>query len=435
MKKVSLVFIFLMIFSAGFAQIKPAKDQPYLVDHQGKPFFWLGDTAWELIHRLNKKEIEAYFKKRSAQGYNVIQTVALAELNGLTVPNRNGDLPLIDQDPAKPNEAYFKWVDWVVQCAQRHDLQIALLPTWGDKIKLVWGPGPVVFNPENAYAYGKFIGERYKDQPNIIYVLGGDRNMETPEELATVNAMAKGIQEHDNGQHMMTYHPRGGYAASMIVKDAKWLDLDMLQTGHWRKRYPTDSLIAEVRQPNCPLLDGEPCYEDHPIQWKPEIGFFHALDIRQSAYRSVFAGACGHTYGHHGIWQMWQKGREPISSVEVDWKHGLKAIGGGQMQYLKKLMEQTYWYELKPDHLMTASGDSLQTLGSDQYLLIYQEQSKDFTANIDGSPLSISVFDPETGKSKRLQNHLQSNHIKVNFPKKYLNRDAVIVINLDTNSL
>jgi len=65
-------------------------------------FFYLGDTAWELFHRLNREEAVRYLDARAAQGFTVIQAVALAELDGITVPNAYGDLPLLDRDPASP---------------------------------------------------------------------------------------------------------------------------------------------------------------------------------------------------------------------------------------------------------------------------------------------------------------------------------------------
>jgi hypothetical protein len=127
----------------------------------------------------------------------VIQAVVLAEFDGLTTPNANGDKPLIDNDPSKPNEAYFAFVDWVVQRAAGQGLFIGMLPTWGDKVVLEsWGKGPVIFpvdKPEVARAWGRYLGARYKNAPNIIWILGGDRNGKGFEPVW--NAMAEGLTE------------------------------------------------------------------------------------------------------------------------------------------------------------------------------------------------------------------------------------------------
>jgi hypothetical protein len=92
----------------------------------------------------------------------VIQAVVLAELDGLNTPTPAGHRPLIDNDPTRPNEAYFEDVDWVVNRAEELGLYIGMLPTWGDKWHKNGGTGPLVFNPENAYTYGRFLGERYR---------------------------------------------------------------------------------------------------------------------------------------------------------------------------------------------------------------------------------------------------------------------------------
>src|SRR5690242_7169598 len=82
-----------------------------------KPFFYLGDTAWELFHRLTREEADVYLQDRATKRFNVIQAVALAEFSGLTEPNQYGELPLHDLDPTHPNDAYFRHVDQVIERA------------------------------------------------------------------------------------------------------------------------------------------------------------------------------------------------------------------------------------------------------------------------------------------------------------------------------
>jgi len=101
-------------------------------------------------------------------------------------PNENGDLPLEGRVPARPNEAYFRHVDQVVEAAAGLGLRIGMLPTWGDKVCRLWGIGPDVFDPayqaqglgeavSRAFDYGQFLGRRYQESPHIIWMLGGDR--------------------------------------------------------------------------------------------------------------------------------------------------------------------------------------------------------------------------------------------------------------------
>ena len=95
-----------------------SSNRRFLVHDDGAPFFYLGDTAWELFHRLTLDEAELYLRDRAAKGFTVIQAVVLAELDGLHDPNPYGHTPLKGDDPTRPDEDYFRHVDWVVDKAE-----------------------------------------------------------------------------------------------------------------------------------------------------------------------------------------------------------------------------------------------------------------------------------------------------------------------------
>ena len=68
-----------MALSAQFLRV--SDNQRFLVTQEGEPFFWLGDTGWEMLHRLDRKEMEHYMRNRSGKGFSVIQTVILGEID------------------------------------------------------------------------------------------------------------------------------------------------------------------------------------------------------------------------------------------------------------------------------------------------------------------------------------------------------------------
>ncbi len=319
------------------SRIKVSANHRFLVGESGAPFFWLGDTAWEIFHRLTREESEDYLENRRQKGFNVIQAVALAEFDGLRVPNAYGELPFFDLDPARPNEAYFAHLDWVIARAAEKGMYIGLLPTWGDKVNRMWGAGPVVFDVQSARSYGEWIGQRYRQAANVIWILGGDRpetDNQGHDYSAVVRAMAAGIQAGVGGHTLMTYHTNGGRSSSLAFHNDDWLDLNMWQSGHHQQDAPNWEMITAdyQRTPLKPVLDGEPNYEDHPInpwpEWTPEKGYFRDHDVRKAAYRAVFAGACGHTYGHHSIWQFYDpQRREPVNHPWCDWRTALDRPG------------------------------------------------------------------------------------------------------------
>jgi hypothetical protein len=337
-------------------RLRVAPGGRFLIEENGSPFFYLGDTAWELFHRLGREEADVYLRDRAARGFTVIQAVVLAELSGLDVPNAYGHLPLEDKDPTRPNEAYFRHVDYVVKRARELGLYVGMLPTWGDKWNKRWGVGPEIFTPAGAERFGEFLGRRYRQSP-VIWILGGDRSPESDAHLSIVRALAKGLKKGDGGRHLMTYHPMGGASSSAWFHKDDWLDFNMFQSGHSLKDAPNyEHTVADYRlTPVKPTLDGEPRYEDHPVDWKPEEkGWFDDFDVRQAAYWSLLAGACGHTYGNHNLWQMWQPGRAPVSSARTPWRTALSHPGATQMGHLRRLFESRPFLKLVPDQTLLA---------------------------------------------------------------------------------
>ena len=158
--------------------IRVHADGHLLETADGRPFFWLGDTAWELIHNTTREEASYYLHTRGQQGYTIIQTVVLSEFDGITKPSALGLLPLIDNDPRKPNPAYFDRVVEIVDEAAANGLYVALVPIWGDKLTAPWGSGPRLFRNDNlpdARFFAHYLAERLKDRGNVVWILGGDR--------------------------------------------------------------------------------------------------------------------------------------------------------------------------------------------------------------------------------------------------------------------
>ena len=250
------------MFDHGKLQV--TKNGHYLQFTDSTPFFWLGDTGWELFHRLNCDEIKQYLDNRSKKGFTVIQAVALAEMDGLRIPNQYGEIPFLNNDPNHPNDKYFVMIDSVIHMARERNLFIGFLPTWGDKVTQLWGVGPVVFDSINAYIYGKWLGNRYKNEPNLIWILGGDRPAikDSNDWRPIWRAMAQGIIEGTSNNCIITYHPWGGEnSTSQWIHNETWLNINMFQSGHgggrdvacW-KLVKRDFNYFPVK----PTLDGEP---------------------------------------------------------------------------------------------------------------------------------------------------------------------------------
>lgn len=417
MKK-TLLSIFIFAFTLGsFAQLprlKVSDNGRFLQTEEGKPFFWTGDTAWELFHKLSKEEASHYLETRAKQGFNVVQAVGLAELDGVNTPNAYGYKPLDSTDPVKINVQYFNHVAWVMQKADSLGIYVAFLPTWGDKLfKDRWGEGPEIFDQEKAYQFGKSLALRLRSQSNIIWVLGGDRlPREGSDDVEVWRSMARGIKEGLGlfVDGIFSFHPQptspGG--SSNWFHEDEWLSFNMHQTGHCTgqsyQKITHDYQLTPVK----PTIDAEPLYEDHPNCFDAKHkGYSVPQDIRRIMYWNVFAGAFGQTYGCHDVWQMYKADEQGVNGPLRPWDVALNLPMANQMKHLKNLMLSRPFFDRIPDQGLIESQqqeDETYAIGtrddSGTYAFVYVPTGKTININtkeLRGQILNVWWYDPRTG--------------------------------------
>ncbi len=403
--------------------LKVADNNRFLVTADGKPFFYLGDTTWELFHRLDREDAVKFLDDRAAKKFNVLQSVAIAELEGHTDPNPYGHLPFVDLDVTKPSlkdgpqNDYWDHVDFIVAEANQRGLYIGFLPTWGRFWHDSTDTRKPLFTVANAEVYGEWLGRRYKDA-GLVWILGGDRGVDTDEQKEIIRAMAKGLRQGDGGTHLMTFHPPGGSGSSKWFHDDAWLDFNMRQNGHvaeFTERY-AQTRVDHDRTPTKPVLDGEPIYEDHPVSFDAKkLGHSIASDVRRPLYWNLFSGAFGHTYGHHSVWQMWSTGKNPINNPLMPWAEAMDQPGAGQMKHGRALMESRPFLTRIPDDSVIVTdrvptrvpgagryrfAATRDTAGT--YAMVYVPVGRSFKVRmgaITGAKVKAWWFDPRDGKA------------------------------------
>jgi hypothetical protein len=393
----SVIFI-LPVTGQNLSPIKVSDNKRFLVKSDGKPFFYLGDTAWELFHRLTRDQAVQYLQNRANNKFTVIQAVAIAELDGINTPNAHGDKPFWNNNPNTPavtpgnNPAnateydYWDHVDFIIDEAAKRGIYIAFLPTWGR-----WVNDSPAFNLSSARSFGQFLGARYGNK-SLIWVIGGDRNPNTQFQQDIWRTMAEGIRIGSGKSHadlLMTFHTQGVYSSSRWFHNDGWLDFNMWQTGHCDGFNVADKISEDYRRSNAkPVLDAEPMYEDHPICFSPDgRGYAKDTEVRKRAYWSVFAGALGHTYGNHSIWQMHDAGRRGVNFPIKTWSQAMYSPGGTQMKHLRTLMESRPYLSRVPDQSII-SGDAgngenrMQATRGDGYAFVYFSSGQTMNINL-----------------------------------------------------
>lgn len=458
----------------------------FLVEADGEPFFWLGDTAWSIVMRLTREEADEYLKDRAAKGFNVIQAVAVGgPLDFLETPNRYGELPLIDRDYKRPNPKYFEHVDWVVARASHYGLRVAMLPVWGlQQVTL-----DKSLDAATAEGFGQWMADRYRDA-GVIWVLGGDttpmwrtKRNPSPNERSNLigpmavsvddarpifDAMAVGLIRGDGGDPFITFHPThlsfSGTApprTSLYFHDRNWLDMNMLQTSHfidpsaymkfmgadfsWRAPYNYEPITEEYRSsPVRPVLDGEPRFEDLVIDLdkKASKGYWSGDDARNAAYQALFAGAAGHTYGNHSIWQYIdpkQKRLYQLPREGVDWRLAMTRPSNSQMQHAKALFLSRPYFTRIPDQSIVVSshgeGASYISATRDKggsYVFVYLPRGQSVTVNmtkIAGARALGWWFDPRSGGATRIADSFATNgYATFVAPGEGIGQDWVLVL-------
>lgn len=443
MKKILLLLLLPLLFRCSSKQdelplLKIAENDRFLMTEEGDPFFWLGDTGWLLFKKLDREEATEYLADRKEKGYNVIQVMLIHDINNAV--NCYGDSAISNKNIAEikltegsnPDDAgqydYWDHVDYIVKTAAENGIYMAMVPVWGSNVKA----GAV--SPDEAAVYASFLGKRYKDFSNVIWLNGGDiKGTDSSVVWQTIGNGIKAVDPH----HLMTFHPFGRTMSSEWFGNEKWLDFNMFQSGH--RRYDQDDtercfgednwryVNADYNaHPAKPTIDGEPSYEHIPQGLhdsnQPR---WNAADTRRYAYWSVFAGAFGHTYGHNSIMQFYSAADSVKSyDAKIYWEEALDAPGGNCMQYLKELMLSQPFFSRIPDQSMIVAGqgekyDYLVATRGLGYAFVYSYTGKTFS--IDGTKIAAqrllaSWFNPRNGETTIIDTLDNSNNLTFDPP-------------------
>jgi hypothetical protein len=398
--------------------LKVSPNHRYLVDARGEPFLMQGDSPWSLIVGASKEETERYLADRQAKGFNTL-VINLVEHKFCRRPptNIDGDGPfLVQGDFSTPNEKYFAHADWVIKRAAEHGMEVLLFPLYlGVKgadegfFQEALANGPV-----KCRSYGQYVGKRYRDLDNIIWVMGGDRDPE--EALEDVNALALGIRETDQ-RHLITAHCRSEHSAVDDYGQEGWLDLNSTYT----YELVHDHLLADYnRKPVWPYFLLETTYEgEHnstPVQ------------IRRQAYWADLSGSTGQVMGSCPVWGFdyfadWEKGNDLIHDGMLyrlrnidhppNMKTGLDSTASKDMATLYKLFTSRPWHELVPDQTHSVVIAGLGELNGTDYLAAaraedgstaigYLPTAREITVDmskVSGTQANASWFNPRTGEA------------------------------------
>ena len=373
----------------------------FLVEDDGTPFFWLGDTNWR-IYKLTENEVDDYLDDRKDKKFNVIQgPVLLLSDESDQSTNAYGET---NTDPGDPNEDWFEHIDYIVDAANDRGMYVALVVTWGDN----WNG---FSSNSQAKNFGKWLGERYKNDENVIWIVAGEYLIEgTGSQIVSRwNKLGKGLAQGSDGNNLITAHgsfQQNRQSSSIKLHAKDWLDFNMVhssQSGDYGVGADNWKLIKSDwnESPTKPTIDGEANYEN--------LGGWDDFGVRRRAYWSVFAGAFGHTYGAASVWESHDPDTD-VSELNASdsWTEALDYPGASDMQHLRRLMESRPMLKRKPAQSMIIGGAGgvpthVQATrdGEGRYAMIYiPDGNADVTidmSQISGNEAKAWWFNPRSG--------------------------------------
>jgi hypothetical protein len=361
------------------SKIRISGNSRYFVDTEGKPFFWQGDTEWELFHLFSAADAKELLSDRHNQGFNVVQVMVTGVYPEWDASK--GIKPWKDQqawlnnNPLTPNEEYFKRADEIVDAAAKNGIVLVLG---------VYHAKDNDFNRINASnvrVWARWLSQRYKSAKNIVWSMYPHADAVSE---PVVRAAVRGLEEGDGGSHLITLHPDPSPTSSSFMHSDFWLSFNTLQT--WSTDLMNYDMVRSdyVRTPVKPVVDGEARYEEEdgttPFQ------------VRRAGYWACLAGGF-YSYGHRDNWASPQT-----------WRTWYNTPGVKQIKIMGDLFRSLEWWRLVPDQSIfvdRTKGDVVARSSGGEWIIAYLTSKEPVTIKLSAITASDSAsawwVDPLTG--------------------------------------
>ena len=422
----------------------------YFQTSDGEPFFYQGDTAWEIFYRATREDVDLYLNDRASKGFNVVQAVGIGEFGGPLGENAYGHPPLeikiLNGERTASaltlgSEDFWTHVDYVVEKAAALGVYIAFVPTWG-RYWVSYKPADRVFSLSSIRQYGQFLGTRYRDADNIMWILGANVEADAAEDQEIVRALASGLREAGGKttddlpfvgrrsverrrpaifgeflssgslgrfQHATVRARTGVQSIASSQKLHTWPRCRRpVQRSHARAGEARRGRRAALRRSPNRLLSDRIRYIDR-FRYSA-TALLDAISGLQPAIRTVIT-----PYG-----SFFKKGAPPVNDPVTNWRDSLRAPGAGQIQHARRLLESRPYFTRIPDDSVIVPDQ--QTKGrvvpgagtkrfvatrdsNGRYIMVYVPTGRTFVVDVSSlkcESIAAWWFDPRTGSAESL---------------------------------
>jgi len=337
----------------------------YLVNtFTNKPVFMTGEDAWDLIAQVDNADAGTYLSDRASRGFNVLWTVAVDNIYQSNPPhNYYGYAPFDGADFTNEDVNYWAHVDYILQLAASYGITVGIDPGFPGLSNADGYLESYLSSSDGVVnAYGTWLGSRYHNYPNIVWILAGDADPTDTALYEKLNQLATGIRSADS-VHLITFEAARFYESGGAAPNGGWSSLDAwgssVSGAYAAAGFPPTWLnlnwvydpYSEMQagctrnytsyvsaHPNMPQLAGEDWYEgEHSMT---------ALQLREESYWEVLSGCTlGRIFGNNAIWTF----GGPSDTMGQTWQSQLDSTGSTAQQYLGQLLRSREFWKLVPD--------------------------------------------------------------------------------------
>lgn len=398
--------------------VRASRDGASLVDADGDPFLYLADTVWLAPSRLDAAGFRKLLDVRAQQGFTTVQVSVLPFVHlpgGLR--NVHGDpavrgtdltRPVVvggrTRDPSHPHHDYWDHLDVLIRLAADRGMQVTLVPAWYGYRGEDWR-GYV--DERAALAYGRFLGRRLGQHPNLMWLLGGDndpvrdtghvpRGARRGDVVAATHAMARGIRDTEAVRHLMSYHASRGVDSVDHFADAGWHTFASAYSH--ALTWPN---VIDSRRAGAPVVVTEALYDG-----RESYTVLDRRGLRAQAWWAVLGGA-GFAYGHEDVWDL-DPGHGPDSDGgAARWQDALRARSAADLTVLAGTVRDLLPLRPAGGNLLVSGREHGATrasaaLAADRRTaLVYLPRPRAVAVNLDalgGRRVSARWLDPATGE-------------------------------------
>jgi hypothetical protein len=322
--------------------LKLAANNRTLTKQDGTPYLVLGETPWSLISQAPNADVTTYLDDRQARGFNSLIVMMLDHMFADHAPaNYYNDAPFTGTAfQSSLNEAYWAHADWVIQQAAAKGMNVFLFPLYlGSSPSEGWSAEVTAASTTNMADYGTTLGNRYKNFPNIVWVVGGD--MDPTSWLTKVNSFANALIAADPN-HLVSFHDGRGNMGKQHLAGASWLTLNSVYTD---SDTHTLSQTAYGTSPTQPFFLIEAWYE-HEHSMTPQ-------QLRAQNWWVALGGGTGFFFGNCPMWGLGWGAMNFCDAGAGTWQANLASTGSDDVRHVGTLLASRAWHTLVPDYSHT----------------------------------------------------------------------------------